>query len=165
MLGGPGLQDTALFNAWKRESIVLYSGDPQLVGSDGILQAAESLYRLPVDETAGATATIEITAPGRYVLFTQHLPEEFELTLHDASGVQQEAVEAFHYASPHEHDDTVGSVGICLQGDLDPARFEAWMVDLLRRRGTDIFRTKGVLNLAGNAKRFVPASYSTQPPE
>ena len=29
------------------------------------------------------------------------------------------------------------------------------MVDLLRRRGTDIFRTKGVLNLAGNDKRFV----------
>ena len=29
------------------------------------------------------------------------------------------------------------------------------MVDLLRRRGTDIFRTKGVLNLAGDANRFV----------
>jgi G3E family GTPase len=155
VLGGPGLQDAALFNAWKRESIVLYSGDPQLVDSDSALQAGESLYRLPVDETLGATATIEVTAPGRYVLFTQHLPEEFALVLSNDSGVQQEAAEAFHYASPHEHDDTVGSVGICLQGDLDPERFEAWMVDLLRRRGTDIFRTKGVLNLAGNDKRFV----------
>ena len=155
VLGGPGLQDAAIFDAWKRESIVLYSGDPQALGSDSAMQAGEWLYRLPVDETAGATAAIEITAPGRYVLFTQHLPEEFALALCDASGAQLEAAETFQYASPHEHDDTVGSIGICLQGDLDPERFEAWMVDLLRRRGTDIFRTKGVLNLAGNENRFV----------
>ena len=67
----------------------------------------------------------------------------------------QQPAEEFHYASPHEHDDSVGSVGVRLSGDLDPDRFEAWMVNLLRNRGTDIFRTKGVLSLAGDAKRFV----------
>ena len=66
-----------------------------------------------------------------------------------------EPAEAYEYASPHEHDDSVGSVGVRLSGDLDPDRFEAWMIKLLRNRGTDIFRTKGVLSLAGDTKRFV----------
>ncbi len=154
VLGGPGLHDSAIFDAWKRNSIVLYSSDPAFVQADQAIMAGDTLYRLRVDEHDGATATIEIKDNGRYVLFTQHLPEEFDLQLVREGGIEQ-PVEAFEYASPHEHDDSVGSVGINLAGDLDPNRFETWMVDLLRRRGTDIFRTKGVLSLASDAKRFV----------
>ena len=88
------------------------------------------------------------------MLFTQHLPEEFEMGL-TRQGANVDPAEAYEYASPHEHDDSVGSVGVRLTGDLDPDRFEQWMVTLLRNRGTDIFRTKGVLSLAGDTKRFV----------
>ncbi|MCG6967594.1 MAG: GTP-binding protein [Chromatiaceae bacterium] len=154
VLGGPGLQDRALLAAWKRNSIVLYSSDPQFVTDATTLVAGDTLYRLPVDQVSGASAALTITGAGRYVLFTQHLPEEFELVLRRAEQVLQ-PVETYEYASPHEHDDSVGSVGIHLPGDLDPDRFEAWMVALLRRRGTDIFRTKGVLSLAGDTQRFV----------
>ena len=154
VLGGPGLEDRNLFEAWKRNSIVLYSSDPQFVQADDQLLAGDTLFRLPVDDNDGATTTLAITQPGRYVLFTQHLPEEFDLTL-SRDGAAVQPVEAFEYASPHEHDDSVGSVGLQLPGDLDPDRFEAWMVRLLRERGTDIFRTKGVLSLAGDARRFV----------
>ncbi len=154
VLGGPGLEAQAVFDTWKRNSIVLYSGDPVFVKADTSLEAGETLYRLPVDEEEGASATLTIERPGRYVLFTQHLPEEFELTLR-RDGKLYLPVEEHRYASPHEHDDSVGSVGVRLSGELDPDRFEAWMVDLLRRRGTDLFRTKGVLSLAGEAKRFV----------
>jgi G3E family GTPase len=154
VLGGPGLQERNLFDAWKRESILLYSSDPLFMKADTAMEAMNILYRLPVDPEQGAAATLTVGLPGRYVLFTQHLPEEFDMTL-ERDGVTQRPVEAYEYASPHEHDDTVGSVGVRLAGDLDPDRFEAWMVSLLRNRGTDIFRTKGVLSLAGDAKRFV----------
>jgi G3E family GTPase len=154
VLGGPGLDDKAIFDAWKRESIVLYSSDPLLMQADRSIAASEILYRLPVDWEAGATTSLTIEQAGRYVLFTQHLPEEFDMTLR-RDGEPVEPIEAYEYASPHEHDDTVGSVGVRLAGDLDPDRFEAWMINLLRNRGTDIFRTKGVLSLAGDAKRFV----------
>ena len=154
VLGGPGLDDPRAFDLWKRESIVLYSADPTFVHPDMGLQAGDILYRLPVDDSSGAKAAVHVEKPGRYVLFTQHLPEEFGLTLNHA-GNPVRPIDEYHYASPHEHDDSVGSVGIQLTGDLDPDRFETWMVDLLRRRGTDIFRTKGVLSLAGDAKRFV----------
>ena len=154
VLGGPGLQDKALFEAWKRNSIVLYSSDPTFVEPTTCMLPGDTLYRLPVDGQRGADATLTIKTPGRYVLFTQHLPEEFDLTLH-GDGRLHDPVEGHEYASPHEHDDSVGSVGIRLEGDLDPDRFESWMVGLLRRRGTDIFRSKGVLSLAGDTRRFV----------
>ena len=154
ILGGPGLHDPAALGAWKRDGILLYSGEAHTVAAGDLIRPGATLYRLPVDADHGARVELEITAPGHYVLFTQHLPEEFALGLHGRAGALSPHTE-HRYASPHEHDDSVGSVGIHLTGDLDPERFEAWMVALLRRRGTDIFRTKGVLSLAGDANRFV----------
>jgi G3E family GTPase len=55
----------------------------------------------------------------------------------------------------HEHDDTVTSVGIDLAGDLDGQRLNRWLGELLATKGTDIFRMKGVLALAGSEQRFV----------
>ena len=55
----------------------------------------------------------------------------------------------------HEHDARVGSVGIRAEGDLDLARVNAWLGGLLRSRGADIFRSKGVLAIAGSDERFV----------
>jgi G3E family GTPase len=55
----------------------------------------------------------------------------------------------------HEHDETVGSVGIDLPGELDPKRLNRWLGELLRTRGTDIFRMKGILAIAGERERFV----------
>jgi G3E family GTPase len=154
VLGGPGLEQGARFDAWKRDSILLYSSDPVDVDAATTVLPRAVLYRLPVDDDAGAEAGVRIEQAGRYVLFTQHLPEEFDLRL-ERDGKALPAVEEQRYASPHEHDESVGSVGVELPGDLDKDRFEAWMVDLLRRRGTDIFRSKGVLSLAGDANRFV----------
>jgi G3E family GTPase len=155
VLGGPGVEDEAAFAHWKRVGIALYSGDPEFVDAQRAARPGETLYRLQVDERHGGTARLEIAQPGAYVLFTQHLPEEFELRLEDAEGTVCQPVNEHRYASPHEHDESVGSVGVRLAGDLDPRRFEQWVVALLRSRGVDIFRMKGVLALAGDAKRFV----------
>jgi G3E family GTPase len=55
----------------------------------------------------------------------------------------------------HLHDTSVTSVGIELEGDLDPERLNAWISRLLREKGVDIFRSKGILAVRGNASRFV----------
>ncbi len=55
----------------------------------------------------------------------------------------------------HEHDETVTSVGIRCDGEVDEARFNDWITELVQERGVDMFRTKGVLNLKGAEKRFV----------
>ncbi|MEW6582333.1 MAG: GTP-binding protein [Actinomycetota bacterium] len=55
----------------------------------------------------------------------------------------------------HAHDATVSSVGLDVEGDLDPEKVDLWFGDLLGTRGNDIFRMKGVLALAGQERRFV----------
>jgi G3E family GTPase len=55
----------------------------------------------------------------------------------------------------HEHDDSVTSVGIEFAGALDLTKLNAWLTRLLRDNGVDIFRSKGVLNVAGSDARYV----------
>lgn len=55
----------------------------------------------------------------------------------------------------HEHDDTVGSIALVEAGKVDGEKLNAWLSELLQTRGPDIFRTKGILNIAGEEQRFV----------
>jgi G3E family GTPase len=157
VFAGPGLDDEAVFADWKRRSILLYSGDAEPrsgQAADAAAAPGETLYRLAVDGEQGAALRLEVPASGRYVLLTQHLPEEFDLRLAAPDGTPLAPAAEHRYASPHEHDDSVGSVGV-RAGELDPSRFEQWITRLLRTRGPDLFRTKGVLALKGRPNRFV----------
>jgi len=55
----------------------------------------------------------------------------------------------------HEHDETVGSVALVESGAVDGGKLNQWLGELLRNQGTDIFRMKGILNIAGEDCRFV----------
>lgn len=55
----------------------------------------------------------------------------------------------------HEHDDTVGSIALVEPGAIDGEKLNAWLSNLLQTQGPDIFRTKGILNIAGEDRRFV----------
>lgn len=55
----------------------------------------------------------------------------------------------------HEHDESVYSVALVQPGALDWNRLNDWLGELLQTRGTDIFRMKGILNIAGEDRRFV----------
>ncbi|MBF2005525.1 CobW family GTP-binding protein [Chlorogloeopsis fritschii PCC 9212] len=55
----------------------------------------------------------------------------------------------------HEHDETVFSVALVEKGALDGEKLNNWLGELLRTQGPDIFRMKGILNIAGEDDRFV----------
>ncbi|PNK04565.1 cobalamin biosynthesis protein CobW [Cylindrospermopsis raciborskii S07] len=55
----------------------------------------------------------------------------------------------------HEHDNSVGSVALVESGALDGEKLNVWLGQLLRNQGQDIFRMKGILNIAGEEERFV----------
>jgi G3E family GTPase len=55
----------------------------------------------------------------------------------------------------HQHDVTVTSVGIDVEGEVDRDRFSDWLSGLLRTRGADIFRSKGILAVAGSKQQYV----------
>ncbi len=55
----------------------------------------------------------------------------------------------------HQHDLSVTSVGFEIEGDLDLDRLNEWLSNLLMTKGTDIFRSKGILSVAGMDERYV----------
>lgn len=98
---------------------------------------------------AGADFALEIKRPGAYALFFEHHPLEFGLHL-----VGQRPAAERKFAS-HHHDDDIRSIGISDPRPLDPAKLNQWLDYLLKTRGQDIFRMKGVLNIKGEDRRHV----------
>merc|ERR1711874_762645 len=55
----------------------------------------------------------------------------------------------------HEHDDRVSSVGFNVKGEGDQSKLNSWIGWILKEKGADIFRTKGVLAVKGMKEKFV----------
>ncbi len=55
----------------------------------------------------------------------------------------------------HEHDESVYSIALVEKGQLDGDKLNQWLGNLLQTQGPDIFRMKGILNIAGEDERFV----------
>ncbi len=55
----------------------------------------------------------------------------------------------------HDHDDEVTSVSFVSDAPPDLDRFQDWFGQLLRRRGQDILRSKGILDFADQDDRYV----------
>ena len=60
-----------------------------------------------------------------------------------------------HHHHHHDHASDVTSVSFSVDRAIDPERFQDWIGTVLRLHGADIFRSKGILNVAGENKRMV----------
>ena len=92
--------------------------------------------------------------PGLHVLYTQHHPDEFGATVRLGEDLLP-PLRAQAFAADHEHDEAVTSVGVSFTGDLDGELLNAHLSLLLRTKGNDLFRSKGVLSVRGSDKRLV----------
>merc|ERR1711879_597218 len=55
----------------------------------------------------------------------------------------------------HQHDSRVSSVGIDIPGEVVQQKLNDWISWLLKEKGTDLFRSKGVLAVKGMKQKFV----------
>ena len=55
----------------------------------------------------------------------------------------------------HEHDTTVSSLSITQPGEVHMMLVNEWVDFILKNKGADIYRMKGVLAISGNPKKFV----------
>ena len=110
-----------------------------------------TLHRLLLAEGNGRYA-LKIAAPGFYLVFEScgHDPLHIRIMGETARPCWQQD---FHAA--HEHNEAVTSVGISTPGDLDGKKLNDWISELLRVKGGDIYRMKGVLAVKGSNKRLV----------
>jgi len=134
---------------------VRFSTEGRALQPGGAMLPGETLWTLTLTGAESYEYAVEAPEPGLYALFTEHMPEEFEAGFFGAGGAGM-AVAAEHVFNPeHTHDDTVGSVALEFEGEVDGARLSAWLSRLLQTQGQDIFRMKGIVAVAGEAQRFV----------
>ena len=119
-----------------------------VVNCHGTLDAVAGHYAIDISH-AGADFTLRVAKPGAYALFFEHHPLEFGLHL---AGQRPAAERKF---ASHHHDDDISSIGISDPRPLDPTKLNQWLDYLLKTRGQDIFRMKGVLNVKGEDRRQV----------
>ncbi|MEO8018038.1 MAG: GTP-binding protein [Pseudomonadota bacterium] len=119
-----------------------------VVPCHGALDAAPSHNAIDIAHP-GADFRVSIDKAGAYALFCEHHPLEFGLHL-----VGQRPVVERRFAS-HHHEDDISSIGISDPRPLDPVKLNQWLDYLLKTRGQDIFRMKGVLNVKGEDRRQV----------
>jgi len=133
----------------------VFSGTPAAQSPGATLAAALEVRRLDLPASGGCQFTVRIPEAGRYWLFTEHLPSEFTLQLLDATGRALESIAEHNFDPGHSHDERVGSFSLETTRPLNPERFQAWLSDLLKTRGTRLYRMKGFLNFAGANDRIV----------
>ena len=111
------------------------------------------------DELSEVESRIQEVNPLAPIIRTQHGKVNLDAIL-DVGAFSLDRVLAYdpEFLDPdaeHQHDLTVTSVGIEVEGDLDLERLNDWLGNLLRTKGTDIFRSKGILSIAGMEERYV----------
>jgi G3E family GTPase len=125
----------------------VYAEDAQDVESGGHLAPGTRPFALEM-QCMGGQYAIDIAEAGAYALFTEHAPGEFGLSLN----VKPVAERAF---ASHHHDDEISSIGFTESRALDARKVNDWLSYLLQSHGEDILRMKGVLNIAGDERRYV----------
>ncbi|KAL6774173.1 hypothetical protein ACKKBG_A24030 [Auxenochlorella protothecoides x Auxenochlorella symbiontica] len=60
-----------------------------------------------------------------------------------------------HHHHDHHHDDSVTSVSVVLDGEMDINKINFWLGALVEMRSEDLYRMKGVLAIQGFDRRFV----------
>lgn len=60
-----------------------------------------------------------------------------------------------HGPHDHQHDSGITSVSLSSARPMDAARVQAWLAQLVATQGADILRAKGIVDVAGDARRMV----------
>ncbi|MGH7995785.1 MAG: CobW family GTP-binding protein [Opitutaceae bacterium] len=141
----------AELTALRRRAVSAFSDWERRVAPGESVLPGPNLVRLQLAGGSGRFP-LEIEHAGTYAVFEQcgEAPLHVEVAGETARPVWQE-----DYPAGHEHDEAVGSVGFQEPGDLDGSRLNAWIGELLRTQGGDIYRMKGVLSVKGSDKRLV----------
>jgi G3E family GTPase len=130
----------AVFSDWERR---VADGDPVATGP--------ALNRLQLRDGNGRFR-LNLAESGLYLVLEQC--SEVPLHIHVCGEIARPGWQK-DFQAAHEHSDAVTSVGIRQSGDLDGKRLNDWISELLRTRGGDIYRMKGVLSVKGSGKRLV----------
>jgi G3E family GTPase len=128
----------------------------QVAFADTILLNKTDL--VPSDELARVEARIRAINPTAVIHHTERCAVPVDAVLGRRAFDLDRILEIepnFLGEDDHEHDDAITSVALKEVRPIDVNKFNAWIGSLLRARGQDILRSKGILNVKGSPNRFV----------
>ncbi len=132
-----------------------HEAEEQVAFSDIILLNKTDLVN--AEELAAVEARIRLINRFATLHLTDHCNVKLEEVLDRGAFDLNRILEiepGFLGENTHEHDDAITSVSL-EGGELDLARFSAWLRTHLMAHGADVLRTKGILAAKGDDRRFV----------
>ena len=55
----------------------------------------------------------------------------------------------------HQHDSSITSFGIHIEGSFIPDRLNVWLRELMMEKGQDLYRSKGIISILGSDQKYV----------
>jgi G3E family GTPase len=138
-------------NTARDAAALMFSDWENRVKAGDTIKPGAHLHRLLLAEGHGHFP-LQIEAAGHYVVFEGC--GEDPLHVHVGGEISKPVWQQDFHAA-HSHNEEVTSVGISQPGDLDGTKLNNWISTLLRVKGGDIYRMKGVLAVKGSNKRLV----------
>ena len=129
--------------------------DPAHDLQPGAMVPGGALVSLQLQSDGRKSFTLQVDSTMHVGLYAQHTAEEFDLQVIDPDGATVPCAAERTWVAQHEHDDEVGSFAIEHDGDVDAAKLNAWLGQLLAERGVDIFRLKGFVAVQDDPQRYV----------
>lgn len=144
------LSETDL-TAAREAAVVTFSDWENKVKAGETVVPGGTLQRLLLEKGHGHYS-LSIAEQGHYVVFEGCGEDPLHIQV-KGEVVKPVWQQDFHHQ--HSHEDDVSSVGISLPGDLDGKHLNEWIGGLLKTKGNDIYRMKGVLSVKGSNNRLV----------
>ena len=138
-------------NAARDATVLTFSDWDKITLPGETIEPGGTLHRLKLKDEHGHFP-VKISHAGHYLLVTGH---DVPTHLHGPDGKIVRYVWDKGFRHEHSHDGNVSSVGISVPGNLDGKKLNQWIDELLKTKGGDIFRMKGVLCVKGTNKRLV----------
>lgn len=134
---------------------ILFSS-PMITAFDGDgLYNENTLYNLSINKK-DSEFLLNIKEESTYAIFTEHIPSEFNFKISKVESGEIITPKVSHeFRAAHTHDSEVTSVGIEIEGQLDPARIMFFIDSIVKNFGTEIYRFKGILSVKGEYNRVV----------
>ena len=134
-----------------------HEAEEQIAFADVVLLNKTDL--VDVNSLEGVETRIRKINPYTKIIRTAHCEAPLEnilgldaFSLDRVLEVEPDFLESDH---DHEHDDDVTSVSFVSDTPLDLDKFETWFGNLLRTKGQDILRSKGIIEFLGVDERYV----------
>lgn len=89
------------------------------------------------------------------ILYSEHSPCEFKLTLSDSAGNEQVPIKQHSFTRKREHLKGVSSVSVKMPGQLDKLLFGIWYDRFLAANAKNLYRVKGVIGFKGEEHKSI----------